>query len=77
MSVPDAFPVSLEPDRFPDDEALPAEPLLPVRRRPGAPLRFLRHRLALTGSVLLLLVALVSLLAPLLAPYSPQAIDLE
>ena len=56
---------------------LPAEQSLQFRRRPGALRRFLRHRLALTGSSLLVLVTLVSVLAPLLAPYSPQSIDLN
>ena len=39
--------------------------------------RFLKNRLALAGSVLVLFLFVVSLLAPWLAPYDPNAIDLK
>jgi len=39
--------------------------------------RFRRNRLALAGSVLVLFLFFVSLLAPWLAPYDPNAIDLK
>ena len=38
--------------------------------------RFLRHRLAVLGGVVLALMALCAVFAPLLAPYDPTAIDL-
>lgn len=67
-----------EPDRV-FDAPVPAlaEQPRPLGRHPGALRRFLHHPQALTGSVLLLAVAFVSLCAPLLAPYDPQAIDLN
>ena len=58
-------------------EAPPPDQALIVLRRPGAPRRFLRHRLAVVGSAVLVVVMLISLSAPVLAPYSPQAIDLS
>jgi len=39
--------------------------------------RFIKNRLALAGSVLVLILFVVSLLAPWLAPYDPNAIDLN
>jgi peptide/nickel transport system permease protein len=39
--------------------------------------RFARHRLALVGAVVLAAIALVSILAPLLTPYSASTTDLE
>ncbi|OPY90166.1 MAG: Glutathione transport system permease protein GsiD [Syntrophus sp. PtaU1.Bin208] len=39
--------------------------------------RFRKNRLALAGSVLVLFLFIVSLLAPWLAPYDPSAIDLK
>ncbi len=39
--------------------------------------RFMKNRLALAGSVLVLILFVVSLLAPWLAPYDPNAIDLN
>jgi peptide/nickel transport system permease protein len=39
--------------------------------------RFRKNRLALAGSVLVLFLFFVSLLAPWLAPYDPNAIDLK
>ncbi len=38
--------------------------------------RFRRHRLALTGLVVLVLLVLVAIFAPLLAPYDPNQVDL-
>jgi len=38
--------------------------------------RFLRHRLAVTGLVVLILMSLAALAAPLLAPHDPNAMDL-
>lgn len=37
--------------------------------------RFLRHRAATAGGILLLIMVLVALLAPVLAPYDPNAAD--
>jgi len=83
MSAPDPAPAPGEPHLLPGAEAPPiGQPAAgqarwqPPPRRPRALRRFLRHRLAMVGGILLLLAALVSLLAPLLAPYPPQAIDL-
>ena len=39
--------------------------------------RFIRHRLAMVSVLFLLLVVAISLLAPLIAPYSPSATDLN
>jgi peptide/nickel transport system permease protein len=39
--------------------------------------RFCRHRLALAGSVILALMAVLAILAPWITPYSPAAIDLQ
>ncbi|GGJ68089.1 oligopeptide ABC transporter permease [Deinococcus aquiradiocola] len=55
----------------------------PVPRKPAVgfwPLlvrRFLRHRLAVLGLIVLLLLALLALLAPLIAPYSFDGQDLS
>lgn len=38
--------------------------------------RFLRHRLAVTGGVILIVMAIAAILAPLVAPYDPNTIDL-
>jgi peptide/nickel transport system permease protein len=38
--------------------------------------RFLRHRLAVVGAVILLIMAIAAIFAPLLAPYDPNAINL-
>lgn len=38
--------------------------------------RFRRHRLALTGAVVLVVIAFVSYGAPILSPYNPDAIDI-
>lgn len=38
--------------------------------------RFLRHRLAVLGGAILLVMAVAAILAPLAAPYDPNAIDL-
>jgi peptide/nickel transport system permease protein len=60
---------------------------LPARSRPAASSvegvwrltarRFIRHRMALVGTVIVLLFSGAALLAPWLAPYSYHAIDLE
>lgn len=39
--------------------------------------RFFRHRLAVVGLVIFLIIGLMALFAPLIAPYSPNAIDLR
>jgi peptide/nickel transport system permease protein len=39
--------------------------------------RFLRHKLALVGLVVFALLVLLALLAPVIAPYSPDTIDLR
>ncbi|MEZ4713380.1 MAG: ABC transporter permease [Caldilineaceae bacterium] len=50
----------------------------PVRSRLSFQLRQLyRHRLAMSGAILLLLIALAALLAPWLAPYPPDAQNLD
>jgi peptide/nickel transport system permease protein len=50
----------------------------PHGRSPGrmALRRFLRHRLALIGLAVIALIALVSILAPLIAPMDPYKVDL-
>jgi len=62
-----------------DSLNLPAPPpeLIEARRRGRLLRRFLRHRLAVVSMVLLLLVVLISIFAPLLAPYNPSATDLN
>jgi peptide/nickel transport system permease protein len=52
------------------------------QRRVDSPLarslrRFLGHRLALTGSIAVLVLALAAIFAPLVAPYDPNAVDLD
>lgn len=37
---------------------------------------FVRHRLALAGSVVVLVLALIAIFAPLIAPYDPNQVDL-
>jgi len=51
----------------------------PVLRSPGrmALRRFLRHKLAIAGVVVLLLVVLVTVFAPLLTAYDPTKVDLS
>ncbi len=39
--------------------------------------RFLRHKLAVTGLIVFLIIAGMALLAPVVAPYDPDAIDLR
>lgn len=38
--------------------------------------RFMKHKLALAGAVVLIIMALIAIFAPLLAPYDPNSIDL-
>lgn len=38
--------------------------------------RFLHHKLALVGAIILILMGFIAIFAPLLAPYNPNAIDL-
>ncbi|SDP42340.1 peptide/nickel transport system permease protein [Streptomyces sp. cf386] len=52
--------------------AAPADVLLPARRK-----RARRPVLVITGAVFLVLVVLAAAFAPLLAPYTPDAIDLS
>jgi peptide/nickel transport system permease protein len=40
-------------------------------------LRFIRHRLGLTGAMVVLLLFIVSLAAPVLSPYDPSYIDIQ
>ncbi len=56
---------------------LSKELILEVRERPGLWRRFIRHRLAFLGLVLLCLIALASILGPILLPYSPFKVDLR
>jgi peptide/nickel transport system permease protein len=39
--------------------------------------RFLRHRLAVTGLIIFLIIGLMALFAPIVAPYDPNQIDLR
>ncbi len=50
---------------------------LKVWKRPGLWRRFIRHRLALMGLILLVLIALASILGPVFSSYSPFKIDLR
>lgn len=50
---------------------------LPIAKKPSKALsRFLKHRLAMVGVVLLALLVLSAVLAPLIAPYKPEQINL-
>jgi peptide/nickel transport system permease protein len=57
--------------RAPDSESLAPQQRHRVLRR------FLRHRLALVSMVVLLLIVLISIAAPLIAPYNPSATDIN
>lgn len=48
-----------------------------VRRPPTFWQRYRRHRLAVVGLVVLVIITLASIMAPLLASYSPNAVDLS
>ncbi|MGQ0569832.1 MAG: ABC transporter permease [Armatimonadota bacterium] len=48
-----------------------------IRRRPKAWHRFWGHRLAVAGACIILTLIMLALLAPVLAPYDPEAISLE
>jgi peptide/nickel transport system permease protein len=50
---------------------------LPARRSAGIWLRFRRHRLALVGSVMLLVLIVGAVGAPFLAPHGPYSVDLR
>src|SRR4051812_2762816 len=52
------------------------EPYVPPQRG-RATRRFVRHRLALAGLLVFLLVTLTSIFAPVLAPYDPGGTDLD
>ncbi len=58
------------------DEGPESVPVRETTPRRLALRRFLRHRLAVASLVVLVLMALTTALAPLLAPYSPTAQDL-
>jgi len=47
------------------------------RNRGRAWRRFLRHRLAVTGLIVIILLVLMAVLAPVLSPLNPNAIDLR
>lgn len=69
------------PEAVPVDPTVELDPGLDARpiQSPGriAWRRFLRHRLALAGLVFVMLLVLVAILAPLLAPFDPNAVDLS
>jgi peptide/nickel transport system permease protein len=50
---------------------------VPPRRSAGVWLRFRRHRLALIGSVMLLLLIVGAIGAPFLSPHGPYSVDLR
>jgi peptide/nickel transport system permease protein len=56
-----------------DDGTTSAAPVSPLRM---AMRRFRRHRLAVAGLVVLVLLVLVAVFAPLIAPYDPNLVDL-
>jgi peptide/nickel transport system permease protein len=65
------------PDTFdPEQSMMPADPIVP-RQRHRVLRRFFRHRLALVSLVVLLLIVLISIVAPLIAPYNPSATDIN
>lgn len=64
-------------DEQEDAGIAPQRSNLIVRQRPTLWHRFIRHRLALLGLVLLVLLAIASILGPLLLPYSPYTVDLR
>ncbi|MDI3317553.1 MAG: ABC transporter permease [Bacillota bacterium] len=68
-----------EPAGVPGAVGATAPSLGSVSRRPlwlQVGRRFVRHRLALTGGLILLLLVLAAVLAPWVAPYKPDAQDL-
>ncbi len=56
--------------------SLPPEAIEP-RRRGRLLRRFLRHRLAVASLLILLVVVLISVFAPVIAPYNPSATDIN
>jgi peptide/nickel transport system permease protein len=77
MTEPPSIRLAIETKAAPaTEDDLRVEGLPAAGRRPRVLRRLLRHRLALAGSAVLMLVVLVSLFAPVLAPYPPQHIDL-
>lgn len=73
------------PHEVKDAEEVPRGSVDPFDQRPLrthsptrlAARRFVRHRLALVGIVFLIIIALVAIFAPILAPFEPNQIDLE
>jgi len=63
--------------RPPDLPSRPADRTAPVHGRPGFAARLLRQRPALCAGLLVLLVALLSMLAPLFSPYGRDTMDLD
>jgi peptide/nickel transport system permease protein len=61
--------------RQPAAEAAPTEPS--VRRRPGVWQRFRRHRVAVVGAIILLLLTAASVGAPILTPIDPNKVDIS
>lgn len=62
----------------PPAQAAPDRPPLPGRSLTGEAVRRLRRdRMAIAGGLFLLIVALISLLAPLIAPMDPTTVDLS
>lgn len=64
-------------ERSPGAISRPAVPTSPARERPRFAARLLRERPALYAGLLVLLVALLSMLAPLFSPYGRDAMDLD
>lgn len=56
-------------------DTVSAETTAPASRRRGVMGRFLRHRSAVLGAVILLLLALSAIFAPVLMPYDPMEIS--
>ncbi len=82
MTSPNAIPASMPmpmpaPAAVSQDVPAPSAPLRGISPWAKARRRFMRHRLAMGGLLILALMILLALLAPLIERHSPIAIDLD
>ena len=74
-AVPEIGPLDLQAPIWQPTTDLSLRPPLSPRRLAWR--RFRRNRLAMTAFVLLMVLALVAILAPVIAPYSPTGVDVR